>query len=126
MNAAGCTVIPVVDRLSQRPQPDPGLLRDELDANPLARLLQTALNQKRGEPIQHNPIGPDGALSPPGITQHRQDTAGRVSDISLSHHNHLRPSSDEQRRFFADPSRAPAALPAPGLAPVSRLDPHGR
>jgi integrase/recombinase XerD len=35
---------------------------------------------------------PDRTLGPPGIAQHRQHTADRVPDISLSHQNHLRAS----------------------------------
>jgi hypothetical protein len=80
---------PVVDWFSQRPQPDPGLFRDELDAHPVTRSVQAAPGQEGREPVQHDLIATDRALGPPSTAQHRQDAADGDPDICLSHENHL-------------------------------------
>ena len=81
--------IPVLDRLSQRLQPDPGLVDDEVDTHPLARRLRAAPGQESGEPLQHDLMAPDRALGPPSLTQHPQYATNALPDICLSHENHL-------------------------------------
>ena len=80
---------PVCDRLSQRPQPDPGLVRDEVEACLVAHRTQATPGQEGSKPVQHGLLAPDRTLGPVGIAQHRQDTADTVRDIYLSHENHL-------------------------------------
>jgi len=81
--------IPVLDRIPQRPQPDPGLVGDEVDAHPIAGRVQAAPGQESHEPLQHDLMATDRALSPPSIAQHRQHTAASSPDICVSHDNHL-------------------------------------
>ena len=80
---------PVFDRLTQRPQPDPGLVRDEVDAHPLAGRVQAATGQEGREPVQHRLLATDRVLGPPSLAQHRHDPADAVPDTYLSHGNHL-------------------------------------
>ena len=81
--------IPVAGRLSQRPQPHPGLVRDEVDAHPIVRRFEAAPGQEGGEPVQHGLVAPNRVLGPPGVAQHPQDALDGVVDICLSHDNHL-------------------------------------
>jgi hypothetical protein len=76
-------------RFPQRPQPDPGLVGDEVNANPVARRDQAATGQEVGKPVQHDPLLPDRFLGPASVAQHRHQPADRVADICLSHHDHL-------------------------------------
>jgi len=80
----------VFDRFSQRPQPDPGLVRDKVDAHLVAGRGQAATGQEIGEPVQYDPQLPVRFLGPASVTQHRHHAADRVADICLSHHDHLR------------------------------------
>jgi hypothetical protein len=80
---------PVTDRFPQRPQPDPGLVRDEVDTHPVTRRVQAAPGQEGREPVQHDPLATDRALGPASLAQHRQDAADGDPGICLSHENHL-------------------------------------
>jgi len=80
---------PVTDRFPQRPQPDPGLVRDEVDTHPVTRRVQAAPGQEGREPVQHDPLATDRAFGPASRSQHRQDAADGDPGICLSHENHL-------------------------------------
>ena len=61
----------VLDRLVQRPQPNAGLVRDEVDAHQLARSVHAPTRQESREPVQHDLILTDRVLIPPRIAHHR-------------------------------------------------------
>jgi len=112
--------IPVPERLSQRPQPDPRLIRDEVDAHPLTRRIQAPPDQEGGEPFQHDPLLPDRFLGPAGITQHRQHTIRASPDICLSHHDHLCIRSQRTHEvILRRPGKQPATQPTSPNHPQS-------
>jgi hypothetical protein len=80
---------PAIDRFPQRPQPDPGLVRDEAGAHPVTRHVQAPPGQEGREPVQHDLIATDRALNPPSTAQHRQNAADEDPGICLPHKNHL-------------------------------------
>ena len=108
--------IPVFDRLTQRPQPDPGLVRDEVDAHPLARRVHAATRQEGREPVQHDLLATDRVLGP---AQHRATPPRRGRRQSLTSASPMRITSSSGSgmnrqailRRCAQRSAAPRASP---------------